>query len=84
MAGTVVSGIVVIGTLVYAWAQLDTLSAVLISLWMLPASGIDNVLKPIVMSRGLPVPMLVILADAGPFHDHPDKAPSYSEACSAR
>jgi len=53
-------GIVVIGTLVYAWVELDTITAVLFTLWMVPAMLIDNILRPLVMSRGLPVPMLVI------------------------
>jgi predicted PurR-regulated permease PerM len=29
---------------------------------MIPASLVDNVLRPIVMAHGLPVPMVVILA----------------------
>lgn len=53
-------GIVVIATLVYAWAALDTLTAVLYTVWMVPAMLIDNVLRPLIMARGLPVPMLVI------------------------
>ncbi|MDJ0691368.1 MAG: AI-2E family transporter [Xenococcaceae cyanobacterium MO_188.B32] len=31
------------------------------TIWMVPATLIDNVLKPIFMASGLPVPMLVIL-----------------------
>ncbi len=53
-------GIVVILSLVYAWAEMDTLTALLFTLYMIPAMLIDNVLRPIVMSRGLPVPMVVI------------------------
>ncbi|MEO1192335.1 MAG: AI-2E family transporter [Pseudomonadota bacterium] len=54
-------GIVVIGSLIYVWMELDTLTAVLFTVWMVPAMLIDNVLRPILMSRGLPVPMVVIL-----------------------
>jgi len=53
--------VVVIGTLIYAWTTLGTLAALLFTLWIVPMTLLDNVLKPIVMARGLPVPMLVIL-----------------------
>lgn len=54
--------VVVLGTLVYAWTSLEVATAVLFTLWMIPASLVDNVLRPIVMAHGLPVPMVVILA----------------------
>ncbi len=53
--------LVVVGTLVYAWTALGTLTALLFTLWIVPMTLLDNVLKPIVMARGLPVPMVVIL-----------------------
>ena len=40
---------------------MGTLPALLLTLWMIPATLIDNVLKPIFMSQGLPVPIVVIL-----------------------
>ena len=55
------SGIVVIPALIYAWSSMNTLAAVLFTVWMVVASQIDNILKPILMASGLPVPMLVIL-----------------------
>ena len=39
---------------------MDTLSAVILTAYMVPVMLMDNVLKPIIMGRGLPVPMLVI------------------------
>ncbi len=39
---------------------MNTLGALLFTVWMIPATLIDNVLKPILMASGLPVPMLVI------------------------
>lgn len=54
-------GLVIAGALIYAWTSLDTVTALLFTIWMVPVSVVDNILKPIVMSRGLPVPMLVIL-----------------------
>ena len=52
--------IVVVPALVYAWLSLDVLTALLFTVWLIPVAFVDNVLKPIVMSRGLTVPMLVI------------------------
>ncbi len=53
-------GIIVILSIVYAWSEMSTLTAVLFTAYMIPAALVDNVLRPIVMSRGLPVPMVVI------------------------
>lgn len=54
-------GIIVIGVLIWSWSTLDTLTAGLLTAWLIPAMLCDNVLKPMVMSKGLTVPMLVIL-----------------------
>ena len=53
-------GLIVIGTLIFAWSQMSTLVALLYTIWMIPAMLIDNFLKPVLMARGLPIPMLVI------------------------
>ena len=53
-------GLVVLPTLIFAWSTMNTLGALLFTVWMIPATLIDNVLKPILMASGLPVPMLVI------------------------
>jgi predicted PurR-regulated permease PerM len=47
--------------LLLAWTQLQPLVALLLTLWLIPVTLLDNVLKPMLMARGLPVPMLVIL-----------------------
>ena len=52
---------VVLVSLLLAWTQLQPLAALLLTLWLIPATLVDNVLKPLLMARGLPVPMLVIL-----------------------
>ncbi len=39
---------------------MGTPAALLFTIWMIPATLIDNILKPILMASGLPVPMLVI------------------------
>jgi predicted PurR-regulated permease PerM len=53
-------GLIVIGTLIFAWSTMNTLGASLFTVWMIPAMLVDNVLKPILMGAGLPVPILVI------------------------
>ena len=54
--------VIVLGTIAYAWTSLDTVTALLFTLWMGPASLVDNVLRPILMAQGLPVPMVLIIA----------------------
>jgi len=46
---------------IWVWVELDTLTAALFTAYILPVLLLDNVLKPIVMARGLKTPMLVIL-----------------------
>ncbi len=53
-------GLVIIPVLIYAWSTMETVSAVILTAYLVPVMLLDNVLKPIVMGRGLPVPMLVI------------------------
>jgi predicted PurR-regulated permease PerM len=52
---------VVLVALVMAWNHLPPLLALLLSLWLVAATLLEHVLKPLLMARGLPVPMLVIL-----------------------
>lgn len=57
-------GPLAIGVIVYAWATMDTLPAVLLTVWMLITTLSDNVLKPILLGRGASVPMAVIFLGA--------------------
>ncbi len=54
-------GIVVLASIVWVWTDLATLYAALFTAYMIPVTLLDNVLKPVIMSRGLTTPMLVIL-----------------------
>ena len=40
---------------------MDPTAAILITIYFIPVSLLDNVLRPLVMARGLDTPMLVIL-----------------------
>lgn len=53
-------GLILFPAIIYAWWSLDTLPALLFTIWTVPVSIMDGFLKPVVMSRGLSVPMLVI------------------------
>ncbi len=52
--------VVVVPIIIYGWITMDTVGAAILTAYMVPVSLLDNVLKPMVMGRGLPVPMLVI------------------------
>jgi len=54
------SAVIVIPVLIWLWATRDFGTALLITVFLVPASLADNVLKPIVMGRGLNTPTLVI------------------------
>ena len=54
-------GLVVIPSIIFAWSTMGTLTALLFTIWMVPCTLVDNILKPILMSQGLPVPTIVIL-----------------------
>lgn len=55
---------VVIPILIYVFFTADTLTAVLFLIWSVFVGSIDNVLKPILLGRGVAVPMVVIFVGA--------------------
>jgi predicted PurR-regulated permease PerM len=66
--GVLILGIIQIGPtiillplIVWSWFTMDTAPAVIFSVYMACVSALDNVLKPLIMRRGLKTPMVVIL-----------------------
>jgi predicted PurR-regulated permease PerM len=53
-------GPVVIPVIVYVFATGDTLTAVLFLIWNALIMVLDNILKPLLLGRGVDVPMVVI------------------------
>jgi predicted PurR-regulated permease PerM len=53
--------IVILATIVWSWMTMETSAALLFTAYMMPVNLIDNILRPIVLGRGLKTPMLVIL-----------------------
>jgi len=51
---------VTLGVLIYIWTVGNTTTAILLTIWMIPVGLLDNILKPIMMGKGAPVPMLII------------------------
>jgi predicted PurR-regulated permease PerM len=64
-------GLVMVPAAVWLFANADTTTAVLFSLWTAMLLPLDNVLKPLLMGHGLNVPILVIFLGAiGGFLSH--------------
>jgi len=53
--------VVIVPCLVWAWLQEPAGVAIAFTAYLIPVALVDNVLKPLVMARGLRTPMLVIL-----------------------
>ena len=53
--------IILIPVIIWSWMVMETTSALLFTMYMVPVNLLDNFLKPVVMGRGLKTPMLVIL-----------------------
>lgn len=53
-----------IGVIIYIWGHGTTLTAILLTVWMLIVGISDNILKPIMLGKGAPVPMLVVFLGA--------------------
>ena len=53
--------IVLIPIIVWSWMAMETTAALLFTAYMIPVNLLDNILRPVVIGRGLETPMLVIL-----------------------
>jgi predicted PurR-regulated permease PerM len=53
--------VVLVPLVIWSWFAKDTTTALLFTAYMIPVSLLDNVLRPLVLGRGLETPMLIIL-----------------------
>jgi predicted PurR-regulated permease PerM len=53
--------IVLIPLIIWSWTAMGTTAALLFTVYMIPVNLLDNILRPLVMARGLDTPMLIIL-----------------------
>lgn len=65
--GVLILGIIQVGpailllpVVIWVWSSMSTVTALIFTVYIVPVIFLDNVLKPIVMSKGLKTPMLVI------------------------
>jgi predicted PurR-regulated permease PerM len=56
--------ILLIPIVVWSWTAMQTTDALIFTAYMVPVSLVDNVLRPILMARGLTTPMPVIMIGA--------------------
>jgi predicted PurR-regulated permease PerM len=49
-----------LGSIIYVWSTGETVTATIFTIWMLFVGVVDNILKPIMLGRGAPAPMLVV------------------------
>jgi predicted PurR-regulated permease PerM len=52
--------LILIPVIVWSWFTMETMTAVIFTAYMVPVNLLDNILRPIVMGRGLATPMPVI------------------------
>ena len=57
-------GLVLIAVVIYVFSTAETLTAVLFAVWCVFVGLLDNVLKPLLLGRGVRVPMTVIFVGA--------------------
>jgi predicted PurR-regulated permease PerM len=53
--------VVLIPIAIWSWTAMETTTALLITIYLVPVSLLDNILRPLVMARGLDTPTLIIL-----------------------
>ena len=53
--------IVLIPLIIWSWTAMETTTALLFTVYMIPVNLLDNILRPLVMARGLDTPMAIIL-----------------------
>lgn len=58
------AGPVAIPVMIYMFSATDTLTATLLAIWLVITLISDNILKPLLLGRGAPAPMLVVFLGA--------------------
>jgi predicted PurR-regulated permease PerM len=53
--------VILIPVIIWSWMTKETTAALIFTAYIVPVNLIDNVLKPIIFTRGLKTPMLVII-----------------------
>jgi predicted PurR-regulated permease PerM len=56
--------VILIPVIIWSWITMETATALIFTAYMVPVNLVDNILRPILMTRGLTTPMLVIIIGA--------------------
>jgi predicted PurR-regulated permease PerM len=56
--------VILIPVILWSWTKMETTTALIFTAYMVPVNLVDNILRPILMTRGLTTPMLVIVIGA--------------------
>jgi predicted PurR-regulated permease PerM len=56
--------VILIPVIIWGWMSMETTTALIFTAYMVPVNLVDNILRPIIMTRGLTTPMLVIIIGA--------------------
>ncbi len=52
--------IILVPVIVWVWIVMDTTTAIVFTAYMVPVNLLDNILRPLVLSRGITTPMPVL------------------------
>jgi predicted PurR-regulated permease PerM len=55
------AGILILPIVVWGWMAMETTPALIFTVYMIPVALIDNILRPLLMTRGLSTPMPVVI-----------------------
>ena len=53
--------VILIPVIIWSWITMETSTALIFTAYMVPVNFVDNILKPIIITRGLKTPMWVII-----------------------
>lgn len=53
-----------VGTIIYIWGNADNTTAIIFTVWMILVGVVDNILKPFMLGKGAPAPMLIVFLGA--------------------
>jgi predicted PurR-regulated permease PerM len=53
--------VIIIPLVIWTWISTDTTTALLFTAYMIPVTLLDNILRPLLLGRGLDAPILIIL-----------------------
>jgi predicted PurR-regulated permease PerM len=56
--------VILIPVIIWGWISMETTTALIFTAYMVPVSLVDNILRPLLMARGLTTPMLIIILGA--------------------